>query len=252
MPRDQEIDWENLKVHVIYTFSHGGMDSLEFPVQNRLKTLNLEIGAAQMILSALFDSCQGLEKLYLTRFSHLGELKSALSCIASNGRSLKVLNFGNIQLGLNGVKIICDNCVELKEFAVNLGTSEAVSYFCENLTPEIRKLNIFSCPNGPVSVREERISEPADFNRIQFEKLTKRCNELIALSIIGTTITINGINNIMKDLSQTLEKIRLGLTTHAWRLEQGNLLKGIVNKTVRRKQVFRRLHPFYLHIFSFE
>merc|ERR1711981_660100 len=29
----------------IYTFSHGGMDSLEFPVQNRLKTLNLDIAA---------------------------------------------------------------------------------------------------------------------------------------------------------------------------------------------------------------
>ena len=53
MPRDQEIDYyrridkENLKLNVIYTFS--GMDSLEFPVQNRLQTLNLEIGAAQMI-----------------------------------------------------------------------------------------------------------------------------------------------------------------------------------------------------------
>ena len=98
------------------------MDSLEFPVQNRLKTLNLEIGAAQMIgnyffheqLSALFESCQGLEKLYLTRCSHLEELKPALSCIASYGRSLKVLNLGKILLDLNEVKIICDNCVELK------------------------------------------------------------------------------------------------------------------------------------------
>ena len=231
MPRDQEIDWENQKFHVIYTFS-GFVDSLEFPVQNRLKTLNLEIGAAQMIVSALFDSCQGLEKLYLTRFTHLQELKPALSCIASNGRSLKVLNFGNTQLGLNGVKIICENCVELKEFAVNLGTSAAVSYFCENLTAKIRKLNIFTCPAGPVYMTSERFVDPADFDRIQFEKLTKRCNELIALSIIGTTITINGISNIMKHLSQTLEKIRFGLTTYAWRIEQGNLLKGIVNKTV--------------------
>ena len=155
----------------------------------------------------------------------------------------------NISLGLDGVKIVCDNCVELKEFSVNLRNPYAVSYFCENLTPEIRKLNIFSCP---VSKRSERFYEEADLSPTEFEKLTKRCNELIALSIIGTTITINGINNIMKDLSQTLEKIRFGLTTHAWRLEQGNLLKGIVNKTVRRKQVFRRLHPFYLHIFSFE
>ena len=137
----------------------------------------------------------------------LDELKPALSCIASIGRSLKVLNFGNTQLGLNGVKIICDNCVELKEFAVNLGTSEAVSYFCENLTPKIRKLNIFSGPVCPVDYMTSLgFTDPADFDRIQFEKLTKRCNELIALSIIGTTITINGISNIMKHLSQTLEK----------------------------------------------
>ena len=93
----------------IYTFSHGGMDSLEFPVQNRLKTFNLEIEADQ-IVSALFDSCQGLEKLYLAT----GELEPALSCIASYGRSLKVLNLGKILLDLNEVKIICDNCVELK------------------------------------------------------------------------------------------------------------------------------------------
>ena len=178
-------------MYVIYTFS-GFVDSLEFPVQNRLKTLNLEIGAAQMIVSALFDSCQGLEKLYLTRFSHLEELKPALSCIASNGRSLKVLNIGNISLGLDGVKIICDKCVELKEFSVNLRNPIAVSYFCENLTPKIRKLNIFSCP---VSKRSERFFEEADLSPTEFEKLTKRCNKLIALSIIGT-ITINGISNM--------------------------------------------------------
>ena len=53
MPRDQEIDWENWKYHVIYIFSHGGMDPLEFPVQNRLKTLNLEMGAAQMMIASL-------------------------------------------------------------------------------------------------------------------------------------------------------------------------------------------------------
>ena len=92
------------------------------------------------------------------------------------------------------------------------------------------KLNIFSCP---VSKRSERFFEWADLSPAQFEKLTKRCNKLIALSIIGT-ITINGISNIMKNLSQTLEKIRVGLTTHGWRSEQGNFLKGIVNKTVRR------------------
>ena len=114
MPRDQEIDYyrkidkDNLKLYVIYTFSHGGMDSLEFPVQNRLKTLNLAIGESQMIVSAILDSCQGLEMLYLTMFSHL---KSALSCIASYGRSLKVLNLGKIPLDLNEVKIICDNFV---------------------------------------------------------------------------------------------------------------------------------------------
>ena len=162
--------------------------------------------------------------------THLEELKTALSCIASNGRSLKVLNIGNISLGLDGVKIICDNCVELKEFSVNLRNPIVVSYFCENLTPEIRKLNIFSCP---VSKRSERFFEWADLSPAQFEKLTKRCNKLIALSIIGT-ITINGISNIMKNLSQTLEKIRVGLTTHGWRSEQGNFLKGIVNKSVRR------------------
>ena len=136
-------------------------------------------------------------------------------------RSLKVLNLGTIPLALNEVTIICDNCVELKEFAVNLGTSEAVSYFCENLTPKIRKLNIF--------FSHTQVSEQA-------EKLTKRCNKLIALSIIGkNTVTINGISNIIKHLSQTLKKIRFGLrTNHDWYDEQGNLLMGIVNKTARR------------------
>jgi len=195
----------------IYTFSQDGMDSLEFPVQNQLKTLNLEIDAAQMIMSALFDSCQGLEKLYL-RLPRFSQLNPALSYIASYGRSLKVLNIGKILLGLNEVKIICDNCVELKEFTVVLGSPDPVSYFCENLTPEMRKLNIFT-PNDNMT---EQFFEQA------VEKLIKRCNKLIALSIIGTTtVTINGISNIMKHLSQTLEKIRFRLPTHAWRSEQG-------------------------------
>jgi hypothetical protein len=38
-----------------------------------------------------------LEKLYLTRFSQLEDLKPTLSCIASYGRSLRVLNLGKIQ-----------------------------------------------------------------------------------------------------------------------------------------------------------
>ena len=74
----------------IYTFSDGG---LEFQVQNRLKTLNLEIGADPMLVSALLESSQGLEKLYLRQwncltittdlYSPLEELKPALSCSGS-------------------------------------------------------------------------------------------------------------------------------------------------------------------------
>ena len=154
-----------------------------------------------MIASVLFDSLQGLEKLFLTRFFHLSELTPALSCIALNGHTLKVLNFGGVYLDFKWVQIICDNCVELSEFAVNLGPimgHMAVNYFCENLTPKIRKLRIFT----------KRRFGDFDYD-IQFEILTKRCNKLIALSVIGTTFTIDGINNIMKNLSQTLEKTRL-------------------------------------------
>ena len=156
-----------------------------------------------MIVAVLFNSLQGLEKLFLTRFLHLSELTPALSCIALNGHTLKVLNFGGVYLDFKWVQIICDNCVELSEFAVNLGpimAQMAVNYFCENLTPKIRKLRIFT-------MRPDRF---VDFDYdIQFEILTKRCNKLIALSVIGTTFTIDGINNIMKNLSQTLEKARL-------------------------------------------
>ena len=124
-------------------------------------------------------------------------------------------------LGMNEVKIICDNCVKLEELVIKLGGSsedrEALSYFCKNLTPEIRKLNIYS---RIYSHARERLSEELNFNQIQFEKLTKRCNELNVLSIIGFTTTINGMCNIMKNLSQTLEKVRFDLVAHAWHSDE--------------------------------
>ena len=197
----------NMKAHGYF----GGIDILEFPKQNQLKTSNLDIRGDKKIVSSLLDSCQSLEKLYLTKFH---KLTSFLSCIFYNGQSLQVLNLGEIYLDFAGVQVVCDNCVELKELAVNLGgrgpsRGPYVDYLCQNLTTKIRKLRIHT-PNVCRRHRQEQEQEYC-------ETLSKRCNELIALSITGFNLTIIGITSIMKNLSQSLEKVRFGLDVFPWR-----------------------------------
>ena len=186
---------------VLYTLPHSDVDFLEFPKQNQLKTLNLDIGGDKKILKALLDSCKSLEELYIPKFSRFDVFIADLSfsCIATNGQSLRIINFGEIHLYMPGVQIICDNCLELTELAVKIGGSDAFDYLCKKLTTTIRKLRIITRrlnPDHQVQFQE------------YFEILSERCNELIALSITGLELTIIGITRIMKNLSQSLEIIR--------------------------------------------
>ena len=200
---------ENLKRYVIYTLNHSDIDLLEFPKQNQLKTLNLNIGGDKKIVSALLDSCQILENLYLTRFSRFDDFKPVLLCITINGKSLRTLNFGDqIELDFARVQIICDNCIELTEFAVYLCERGAVAYLCKNLTTKIRKLRI-----ATPRLCQDRQKQAQENCKI----LTERCNELIALSITGFDLTIIGITSIMKNLSQSLETFRFCLDIYPWR-----------------------------------
>ena len=203
--------WDNgkvhVKVHVIFTFPHCNIDFLEFPKQNQLKTLNFHIGGDKNIVSSLLDSCQSLEKLYINRISQFQEMTPILSCIFYNGQSLRILNFGDIHLNFAGVQIICDNCIELKELAVNLEGPGTVAYLCQNLTTKIKKLRIATAR----LCRDRHEQE-----QVNCIKLSKRCNELIALSITGFDLTIIGITSIMKHLSKSLEKIRFGLDVFPW------------------------------------
>ena len=197
---------ENVKRRVIYT--RGDVDFLDFPAKNYLKTLNLDIGGDKKILSVLLNSCQSLEKLYISKFSRFNVLRPNLSCIAINGQSLRILNFGDYLLDIVEVQIICDNCVELKEFAVNLGRDGALAYLSKNLTTKIRKLRIAT----PILSQDHQEQEQENC-----EKLSIRCNELIALSITGLGLTITGISSITKNLSKSLEIIRFCLDTFSWR-----------------------------------
>ena len=200
---------ENVKRHMIYTLTHDNIDLLEFPKQNQLKTLNLNIGGDKKIVSALLDSCQILENLYLTRFSRFDDFKPVLLCITINGQSLRTLNFGDqIELDFARVQIICDNCIELTEFAVNLCGPGSVAYLCKNLTTKIRKLRI-----ATPRLCQDRQKQAQENCKI----LTERCNELIALSIAGFDLTIIGITSIMKNLSQSLETFRFSLDIYPWR-----------------------------------
>ena len=205
---------ENVKRHVIFDFpssnmkAHSSADFLEFPKQNQLKTLNFHIGGDKNIVSALLDSCQSLEKLYINRISQFQEMTPILSCVFYNGQSLRILNFGDIHLDFAGIQVVCDNCIELKELAVNLEGPGTVAYLCQNLTTKIKKLRIATAR----LCRDHHEQE-----QVNCIKLSKRCNELIALSITGFDLTIIGITSIMKHLSKSLEKIRFGLDIFPWR-----------------------------------
>ena len=93
-------------------------------------------------MAALLDSCQGLEKLYLTKLSRFVDFTPVLSCITINGQSLRILNFGDVKLDYPRAQVVCDNCVELTEFAANLLGRGTFAYLCKNLTTKIRKLRI--------------------------------------------------------------------------------------------------------------
>lgn len=247
---------ENVKRHIIFTFpssnmkAHANADILEFPKQNQLKILNLDIGGDKNIVSALLDSCQSLEKLYLTRISQFQEMTPILSCIFYNGQSLRILNFGDIHLDFAGIQVVCDNCIALRELAVNLGGPGAVAYLCRNLTTKIKKLRI-----ATARLCRDRHEQEQD-NCI---KLSKRCNELIALSITGFDLTIIGITSIMKHLSKSLEKIRFGLDIFPWRYMEliplAELHKfefqpmpNLTNVYILGLQV--TFHPQILHLFG--
>ena len=204
--------WDNgkvhVKVHVIFTFPHGNIDFLEFPKQNQLKTLNLDVRGDKKIVAALLDSCQGLEKLYLTKLSRFVDFTPVLSCITINGQSLRILNFGDVKLDYPRAQVVCDNCVELTEFAANLLGRGTFAYLCKNLTTKIRKLRI-----ATTRFRQDRQKKEQKYCK----KLSKRCNKLIALSITGLDLTIIGITSIMKNLSQSLKFFRFCLDIFPWR-----------------------------------
>ena len=198
---------ENVRRRRIYTWGGYGLFRIS---NNHLKTLNLDIGGDVKILSALLESCQSLEKLYISKFSQFNVFKADFSFIAINGQSLRIVNFGDYPLNLVELKTICDNCVELEEFAVNFGGGPVatLAYLCKNLTTKIRKLRIATPRLDPTLLKEAQDN---------CEKLSIRCNELIALSITGFGLTITGISSIMKNLSKSLEIIRFCLDTFSWR-----------------------------------
>jgi hypothetical protein len=186
--------------------------TVKFPKNFQLKYLCVDPASYESdnktfnILPDLAASCYNLEKL---SFKRLGNFKQEISqtelkffkCIIQNSDTLKVLDLTQTRLSLASVQrifILCQHLIEL-----NIATDcslyyrklcpESVDFICNNLTTTIEKLDI---------------SGQTNFGDDQFKTLIERCNRLTEVSFIKTNVTVDSMNAIVEDLSESLVKLR--------------------------------------------
>ena len=121
-----------------------------------------------------------------------------------NGKTLQSLNLCNCDvLNLESMKHIADNCIELREVdfsSIPKGTcasripKDALDYLANNLTPKIKKLNLF--------YQKELTDEHG-------KALVSRCNKIPELNINATSISKLTLMSIIENLKLTLEKLEL-------------------------------------------
>ena len=185
--------------------------TVKFPKNFQLKYLCVDPASYESdnktfnILPDLAASCYSLEKLSFKRLHFKQEISQTelkfFKCIIQNSDTLKVLDLTQTRLSLTSVQrivILCQNLVEL-----NIATDcsqyyrklcpESVEFICNNLTTTIEKLDI---------------SGQLNFGDDQFKTLIERCNRITEVSFVKTNVTVDSMNAIVEELSESLVKLR--------------------------------------------
>jgi hypothetical protein len=120
-----------------------------------------------------------------------------IKLLPQKGIQLKSLNLGNGLLGkfcdLSSISLIVDSCLDLEELNIrgNSLSEKAISYLCENLTPNVLKLDF--CIGKNIKNRQE-VDFDKGLNDNNIRRLVERCTKLKVLDIrTNQKVTYQGL-----------------------------------------------------------
>ena len=160
----------------------------------QLKFLTLDGAKSKTkMLDKLLDSCHSLEGLNLECFSFSS--KRIKSLCFKNHLTLQKVDFSSCYgLNLESVKLIVDNCVEIKDLRLTDSQLSKLSlhYLVNNLTIKIEALSL----QYQINLDDAHILN-----------LVERCKNLSVLHLGSTFINNNSITGIIKNLKLTLKEL---------------------------------------------
>lgn len=161
---------------------------------NQLKFLTLDGTKSKMkMLDKLLDSCHSLEGLVLECFSF--STKRIKSLCSKNHLTLQKVDFTSCYgLNLKSVKLIVDNCVEIKDLRLldSQLSKNSLQYLVNNLTIKIEVLSL---------------KWQANLDDAHILDLVARCKNLSVLDLESTSISDNSITAIIENLKVTLKEL---------------------------------------------
>ena len=160
----------------------------------KLKFLTLDGAKSKTkMLDKLLDSCHSLEDLNLECFSFSS--KRIKSLCFKNHLTLQKVDFSSCYgLNLESVKLIVDNCVEIKDLRLTDSqlSKNSLHYLVNNLTIKIEELSL----KWQINLHDAHILN-----------LVKRCKNLSVLDLGSTFINNNSINGIIENLKLSSKEL---------------------------------------------
>ena len=156
-------------------------------------TLDASKSKRKKMLERLLDSCHQLEYLKLEFFSFSSKRIGNL-CF-KNHLTLQKLDFSSCYgLNLKSVKLIVDNCVEIKDLRLPNSqlSKNSLHYLVNNLTTKIEMLSL----KVQINLNDAHILD-----------LVERCKNLSILDLGSTSINDNSITGIINNLKLTLKEL---------------------------------------------
>ena len=141
----------------------------------------------------MLDSCHSLEYLKLEFFPFSS--KRIENLCFKNHLTLQKLDFSSCYgLNLESVKLIVDNCVEIKDLRLpdSQLSENSLHYLVNNLTTKIEMLSL----KVQINLNDAHILD-----------LVERCKNLSVLDLESTSINDNSIMGIINNLKLTLEEL---------------------------------------------
>ena len=156
-------------------------------------TLDASKSKRKKMLERLLDSCHQLEFLTLEFFSFSS--KGIGNLCFKNHLTLQKVDFYSCNgLNLESIKLIVDNCVEIKDLRLTDSqlSKKSLHYLVNNLTIKIEELSL----KWQINLHDSHILN-----------LVKRCKNLSVLDLGSTFINNNSINGIIENLKLSSKEL---------------------------------------------